>query len=233
MHVSKLNKVLFLLLLLPFLLGIATAQDDSGEQPMKPGYVALELDLPKPMFQGTPSNLRSPNLEDLKGKKRPPVPVPKGVELLSLDKPVESSDVFPIIGEVEQVTDGDKEGTEGSYVELGPGQQYVQIDLGQPHEIYAVAVWHFHTHARVYRDVVIQLSNDENFVNDVTTIFNNDHDNSSGFGVGKDMEYIETYEGRVAAADGVKARYVRLYSKGNTTDDMNQYVEVEVFGKKG
>ena len=32
-------------------------------------------------------------------------------------------------------------------------------------------------------------------------------------------------------AGGVKARYVRLYSKGNTTNKMNHYIEVEIFGK--
>jgi len=29
----------------------------------------------------------------------------------------------------------------------------------------------------------------------------------------------------------VKGRYVRLYSNGNTTNKMNHYIEVEVFGK--
>jgi hypothetical protein len=28
----------------------------------------------------------------------------------------------------------------------------------------------------------------------------------------------------------VKGRYVRLYSNGNTTNDLNHYVEVEVHG---
>ena len=28
-----------------------------------------------------------------------------------------------------------------------------------------------------------------------------------------------------------QARYVRLYSNGNTANDLNHYVEVEVFGK--
>jgi hypothetical protein len=32
-------------------------------------------------------------------------------------------------------------------------------------------------------------------------------------------------------AKGVKGRYVRLYSKGNTTNKLNHYIEVEVFGK--
>ena len=64
----------------------------------------------------------------------------------------------------------------------------------------------------------------------VTTIFNNDHDNTSGLGIGKDKEYIETNEGRLMDPRGVKARYVRLYSNGNTSNDMNHYVEVEVYG---
>ena len=33
-----------------------------------------------------------------------------------------------------------------------------------------------------------------------------------------------------AQGEPVKARYVRLYSKGNTSNDMNHYVEVEVLG---
>jgi hypothetical protein len=30
--------------------------------------------------------------------------------------------------------------------------------------------------------------------------------------------------------NGVKGRYVRLYSSGNTTNDLNHYFEVEVYG---
>ena len=61
-------------------------------------------------------------------------------------------------------------------------------------------------------------------------MFNNDHDNSSGLGIGKNKEYIETNEGRLIDPRGVKARYIRLYSKGNTSNDINHYVEVEVYG---
>ena len=32
-------------------------------------------------------------------------------------------------------------------------------------------------------------------------------------------------------AKGVSARYVRLYSNGNTSDELNHYTEVEVYGK--
>jgi phage repressor protein C with HTH and peptisase S24 domain len=92
-------------------------------------------------------------------------------------------------------------------------------------------VWHFHSEPRVYRDVVIQVADDADFITNVKTVFNNDHDNSAGLGIGKDLEYIETYDGRPIAVKGVKGRYVRLYSNGNTSNQMNHYTEVEVFGK--
>lgn len=192
--------------------------------------VLLKLELPKPMFVGTPKNIRSPNLERITGKKRGPFYVPKGTELLSLDKPVIASDMEPIIGEVEFVTDGEKSGEDGYFVEFGPGIQYVQIDLEDTYALHAILLWHFHSQARVYRDVIIQVSNDADFLTDVKTIYNNDHDNSSGLGIGKNKEYIEVSEGRLIGPKGEKARYIRLYSKGNTSNDMNHYVEVEVYG---
>jgi len=190
----------------------------------------LKLELPKPMFVGTPRNIRSPNLEVITGKRRGPFMVPLGTKLLSLHKPVTASDKQPVIGEIGFVTDGQKSGEEGYYVEFGPGPQYVQIDLGKSYDLYAILIWHYHSQARVYRDVVVQVSDDPDFVTDVKTIFNNDHDNSSGLGIGKDKEYIETNEGRLIDPRGVRARYVRLYSSGNTSNDMNHYVEVEVYG---
>jgi hypothetical protein len=78
--------------------------------------------------------------------------------------------------------------------------------------------------------VVVQLAADPDFVAGVVTVFNNDHDNSSGLGVGEQKEYIETFEGRLIEVGGVTARYIRLHSNGNTSDDMNDYVEVEVYG---
>ena len=32
-------------------------------------------------------------------------------------------------------------------------------------------------------------------------------------------------------AKGVTARYVRSYSNGNSSDEKNHYIEIEVFGK--
>ena len=190
----------------------------------------LKIDLPKPMFVGTPRNIRTPNLETITGRPRGPFLVPPGTTLLSVGKPVTASDRAPIIGEVAFVTDGEKSGEDGYYVELGPMVQWVQIDLGAPHELMAIVAWHYHSQARVYRDVIVQVSDDKDFVSGVTTVFNNDHDNSSGLGAGRDKEYIETFDGKLFDPKGVRARYVRLYSGGNTSNDMNHYVEVEVYG---
>lgn len=191
---------------------------------------ALKLELPKPMFVGTPKDIRTPNLERPTGAKRGPFYVPSGTELISQGQPVTSSDMMPIIGELDFVTDGEKSGEEGCFVELGPGLQWVQIDLGDVYQLQAIVVWHFHNQARVYRDVVVQVSNDPDFITDVQTVYSNDHDNSAGLGVGRDKEYIETYEGRIIDPAGAEGRYVRLYSSGNTSNDMNHYVEVEVYG---
>jgi hypothetical protein len=78
--------------------------------------------------------------------------------------------------------------------------------------------------------VIVQVSDDKDFLKGVQTIFNNDHDNTSGLGAGKDKEYIEVAEGRLIDPKGVKARYLRFYSNGNTTNDLNHYVEIEVYG---
>ena len=144
----------------------------------------LQIKLPRPLFSGTPRELRTPNLEPTRkaGEKRPPIIVPKGLKNLAFKKEVTSSDSEPVVGELECITDGNKDGVEGSYVELSPGKQWVQIDLGKKSKIYAVCLWHFHSQARVYRDIVIQTADDPDFIMNVKTIFNNDHDNSSGLG---------------------------------------------------
>ena len=202
----------------------------AGVAGQEAGKVELKLALPKPMFIGTPTNIKSPNLEVITGKSRGAFYVPAGTKLLSLKKPVRSSDMQPVIGELDMVTDGEKSGGDGYFVELGPGKQWVQIDLGNSYALHAILAWHFHTQARVYRDVVVQLSDDKDFAKGVTTVFNNDHDNSAKLGAGNDKEYIDVAEGRLFDPKGAKGRYVRLSSSGNTSNDLNHYVEVEVYG---
>ena len=191
--------------------------------------VKLELELPKPLFAGTPKNVKSKNLE--RKAVIPEIMVPTGTTNVAAGKEVTGSDDYPVIGELEYITDGDKDGADGSYVELGPMIQWVQIDLGEAKTIYAVAIWHYHAQGRAYRDVVVQVADDADFTENVRTLFNNDHDNSAGLGIGKDKEYIETNKGKLINAKGAKAQFIRLYSNGSTGSDMNHYIEVEVFGK--
>jgi hypothetical protein len=192
----------------------------------------LKIALPKPIFAGTPSDMRTENLEpDRAGKPRDPLNVPKGTRLLSKDCKVTSSDTAPLIGELSSLTDGDKEHDSTTCVELGINIQWGQVDLGKEKELFAASVWHYHGDARVYKDVICQVSNDPDFIENVMTVFNNDHDNSSKLGRGTDREYFETNEGRAFPINGVKGRYVRFYSRGNSSNETNHYTEIEVYGK--
>jgi len=215
-----------------FVSGAVQAAPPAGGEKLVP----LVVRLPKPMFQGTPKNIKaSATLEKYDERPRAPFLAPPGATNLALNKKVTSSDMAPIVGELNLITDGDKEGSDGSFVELGPGKQWVQIDLEKPADIYAVVIWHYHAEGRVYHDVIVQVSDDPDFIQGVKTVFNNDFDNSSGLGLGQNLEYIDDYRGKLISAKTEKSaptrgRYVRLYSKGNTSNDMNHYVEVEVFG---
>jgi hypothetical protein len=211
----------------------AGSPKETVKQAPKPAgdLAPIELELPKPMFVGTPQDTKVDNLEKPLGRPRPPFLAPEGTKNVSEGKPVSSSDEEPIIGDIEMITDGDKEAADGSYVELGPFVQNVTIDLEAPHNIYAIVVWHYHKQACVYYDVVVQTADDADFISNVQTIFNNDIDNSAGLGVGTDKHYTETNEGKLIDAKGVKGRYVRFYSKGNTSNDLNHYIEVAVYGK--
>ena len=197
----------------------------------KSRLVPLEIKLPKPMFVGTEKPIRVSNLKKFSTEDRPPFLAPAGTTNIALGKPVSSSDKEPIIGELEMITDGDKEAADGSYVELGPSLQHITIDLEGMYEIFAVAVWHYHQQPQVYFDVVVQVADDSDFITNVRTLLNNDTNNSTGLGTGTDMNYIETHKGELIDAKGAKALYVRLYSNGNNNNDLNHYTEVEVYGK--
>ena len=192
----------------------------------------LPLKLPKPTEIGTPTDVppgTRVKIPEGKWTLRKPFLAPKGVVNVALNKPVTSSDTEPVIGTLDLITDGDKEAVEDSYVELGYGVQYVQVDLEKAHELCAAVLWHEHKDRRVYHDVIVQVADDKDFITNVRTLFNNDHDNSAGMGIGKDWGYFETHEGLLVDAKGVKARYVRVYSNGSTADDLNRFTELSVF----
>jgi hypothetical protein len=195
------------------------------------GGVELKIDIPKETISGTPRpRIKLPNLMP-EIKKFPKFLVPENTLLLSKGKKVTSSDDLPILGELSCITDGDKENGEGHFVELAEGTQWVQIDLEKSNSLYAILVWHFHNLKRAYHDVIVQVSDDPEFKTDVTTLFNNDYDNSSKLGKGISRPYIETRYGLLVNPKGIEGRYVRLYSRGSTVTGFNHYIEVEVYGK--
>jgi hypothetical protein len=194
--------------------------------------VPLELKLPAPAFKGTPKDIQlSDYVEPLSDKPRPPFMAPAGLKNVAQGSKVTSSDKNTTAEALAKVTDGDKEASEQSIIYMRKGTQYVQFDLGAPQEVFAVVIWHAHNSAKVYKDVVVQVCDDQDFITDVKTVFNNDQDNTSGLGVGKDREFFETNEGKLIDAKGAKGRHMRVYSKGSTESALNEYTEVEIYGR--
>ncbi len=191
--------------------------------------VPLKLELPLKTLKGTPEDLPTgPNIEPLTDDAPPDLEVPKGVVNVAAGKTVTSS-VSPYLGELVRITDGKKEAIDDDAVEFRKGTQWVQVDLGASHAIEAVVMWHDHRYFQIIHDVILQVSDDPEFKTGVTTLFNNDTDNSSGLGVGTDREYFERRFGRAVAAKGIKARYVRGYSKGSNQSGLNCWQEIEVY----
>jgi hypothetical protein len=211
--------------------GVARVEEPQNPAASNVELVPIVIKLPKPLFIGTPQNIVVKNLEKPLGKPRPPFLAPSGTTNVASGKRVISSDKSPIIGEPELITDGNKDSSDGNYVQFGPGVQYITIDLGRICEVYAIVVWHLHKQPVVFFDVIVQTADDDNFIENVKTLFNNDIDNSAGMGLGTNMHYTETNEGKLIDAKGVRTRYVRLYSNGYSLEESNYYTEVEVFGK--
>ena len=159
-----------------FALPVAAAVFSTQAAEQKP----ITLELPKPIKIGTPVPIKGVRNLDPNVADPAPLMIPADATVISAGKTVTSSDAYPIVGELAQVTDGDKEGIDGSFVELGPDTQWVQIDLGAEAKVDAVVLWQHHSEPyRVYHDVIVQVSNDPDFIEGVTTILNTDDDNSS------------------------------------------------------
>jgi hypothetical protein len=189
----------------------------------------LMIKFPSHTPKGTPEDIPvGAHVEPIQTKAPKPVDVPKGVVNVARGKPVTAS-VEPFTGDLKQITDGENEPFDEQAIEMKKGLQWVQVDLGQPFAIYAVAMWHDHRYVQAFRDVILQVSDDAEFKTGVTTLYNNDHDNSAGFGIGTDREYFELEFGRVVPAKGVKARYVRGYTRGSSLSAMNAWQEIEVY----
>lgn len=193
--------------------------------------VNLEIEYPEKLVKGTEVPKNIPNLEKPRAKDTEPslLKVPDGCENLAEEKEVTGSDEDPSIGDLDYLVDGDADGNE--YVQFKEGLQWVQIDLEESKTLHAAHIWHYHAQPRVYNDIVIQVSDDPDFIDGVKTVFNNDHDNSSGLGKGTDKNYIEEFYGKSFPIKAVKGQYIRFYSQGNSADKSNHYIEIQVYGK--
>lgn len=191
----------------------------------------LPIKIPDPTLRGTPEDLPTgPNIEPPPKEAPAPFMAPEGVKNVAAGKTVTSS-VKPFTGELSQVTDGKKEAFDSDAIEMRSGSQWVQVDLGATHAIYGIALWHDHRYVQITRDVIVQISDDPEFKTGVTTLFNNDRDDSSKQGAGTDKEYFETHWGKIVDAKGAKARYIRGYSKGTSLTALNCWQEIEVYGE--
>jgi hypothetical protein len=188
----------------------------------------LALSFPAPTLKGTPEDLPKNDLIEATPEKPPVVMVEKGVKNVAKGKTVTSS-VPPFTGDLKQITDGQKDATDADAVEFKKGVQWIQVDLGKSYPISAIAMWHDHRYIQVMHGIIVQVSDDAEFKTGVTTIFNNDRENTSSQGVGTNKEYFETYQGKVIEVKDVKGRYVRGYTHGSSQGALNAWQELEVY----
>jgi hypothetical protein len=182
--------------------------------------VPLNLKLPAPAFKGTPKDIQlSSYVEPLSDKPRAPMMVPAGLKNLAPGAKITCSDKNAAADALAKIVDGDKEASEQSIIYLRKGTQWVQMDFGSPQEIFAIVIWHAHNSAKVYHDIVVQAADDQDFIENVRTIFNNDQDNTSGLGVGTDREYFETHEGKLIDAPSMST--LKLRCTGVPLNDLN------------
>jgi hypothetical protein len=190
---------------------------------------ALKLQFPNATLKGTPEDLpKGPGIEPDSDKEPPVLMIARGAKLVSVGKPATSS-VKPYSGDLGQITDGKKEAFDYDTVEIKKGSQWVQVDLGETFAIQAIAIWHDHRYIQAVHDVIVQVSDDPEFKTGVTTLYNNDTDNSSGLGIGTDREYFERQFGRVFDGKSAKSRYVRGYTNGSHLSPVNGWQEIEVY----
>ena len=203
---------------------------------------ALDLNLgPDQVTRATPGRPKTvvvypPNLRTNEVR-RPDFMIPPDTVNLAAGKPVTAaSDVEPVMGELSLLTDGGKTSKDWDVVDLMPEQEWVQIDLGRTSTIYGIAVWHYYRNPTVYNDVIVQVADDAAFTQNMRTLFNNDHDNSSGQGKGEDTAFFtrwwaELVDARGENTEGTKARYVRVWSREGCQGERVKFVEIAVYGR--
>lgn len=194
-------------------------------------WAPLTFKLPSSVFSGTPKEAPPGMTVEATPTNPPVIFAPPGVRNLAPKAKITCSDKNATSMALAKIVDGNKDADEDNIVLLNKGLQWVQFDLRRPADLFAIALWHAFDTKKIYRSVIVQVADDEDFTENVHTLFNNDSDNSSGLGAGTNHQYFETNQGKIIPAKGVRARYVRLYSHGSTDSPMNEYIEVEIYGR--
>lgn len=95
---------------------------------------------------------------------------------------------------------------------------YYELDLQTKYQLSDLKMWRYWNDGRTYYDTIIVASEDATFNDSNDTIIFNaaTEDRSCGFGAGTDQVYAETSNGQdFPSANGVKARYIRVYMAGH------------------
>lgn len=149
---------------------------------------------------------------------------------VTLSPPPDSHDTWRLSHATDGIIDGN------NYVNTSSkdGPSALTIDLGEEFTVDRVLMWHYAVGGdRTYKDVIIQFSNDENFEEDVITVFNNDDDNSCDQGIGTDDLYVEDPDGTVFVFEPVTARYFRTwvngFTRGGSESAFGHWQEVEIY----
>jgi len=208
-------------------------------EPARRGIELVELDIglePDAVTRATPGLPKGfkPLHLRAEGKQRAAFMVTPGMKNLAIYKTVTAGEKPPV-GDVDQITDGIKKSGKFDYVEFSQAG-WVQIDLAGPRTIHAVVIWHFYKNATIYSDVIVRLADDAACTRNVRTLFNNDHDNSSGMGQGADKAFYTRWWGEIVDARGenhagTPARYVRVYTGEGWEGEPPRFVEISVYGK--
>jgi hypothetical protein len=212
-------------------LALAPLLADDVNQANPDAWVPLKLKLPAAVGAGTPKNVPPGSSVELNPKPPPPLLMPREASNVAPGKKISCSDKNATAGDLAKLTDGDKEAEESSILLLHKGLQWVQFDLGAPQEIFAIVVWHAFDSPKIYRSVIVQVADDADFTENARTLFNNDRENSAGLGIGSDRQYFESNQGKIIDGKGARARFVRLYSNGNSDSLLNEYTEVEIYAR--
>jgi hypothetical protein len=118
---------------------------------------------------------------------------------------------------IDLLTDGNTSTT--PYCSISSGEQYVIVDLEDTYYLNKIKVWHYYKDSRRYHDTKTQVSEDGI---SWTTVFNS---NISG-------EYSEGSGGKTHNFEPIKARYIKDFLNGSTSDSGNHWVEIEAYDAK-